>query len=1425
MILHAVAAAIRTTMTTQNDIIGKLKLDASQWNAELNKVTRSIKGGIGITASQSAQLVTVMRQIAAEAAALQAMSSNGIIRKFVSDDAGNVTVELTDAKALIESTAQSVEATTKAWHENRDVISQTLQQVTELESQFARPTMQQATERLAQVIRRLSEETNTATGQLKNLQATTGAITPPVITPKIEAVTPIVNPIVPPVITPTVETVTPKIEAVTPPAIVQNVDVRLPSEQWQPKLQQVTRSLKGGISMTAGQSQELVRVLSNIHSEANAIARISENGLVIRFTADDAGKITTELVDINQLIDALRAKVRGVTDSWRANSEQIDGNIRTVDDLRKMMLRPDFAAAGNRLTQVMRQVQSSTTGAANEVQRMQNASSRGLIPAGGSGSPPDKVVPGVRVKPPTVNAVIKVNATETTQQTKAITKAFHAVSNSIDQTSRRMFLYRQMMQAPIADRNHNVLAQGIQGTGNAVASTVEFVRSRLDAVLSFGSDSVKAGQDVLQQFSGTASDVSNTLGKWIYKAEQALDVTATLGNKFPHLKETLEAMRGPLAAGRDALNDLQNRMFGVGSQTAKTTANINGLAFVATGKLAKLSGEAGLYERATLAANLPVRAAAVVAGIATSRQELLTKALNFSLYPLRRVNDLWQENATVNRLAREELDRLEPKAWTVSGVLRKQASTVGDATAKWVSQTKAWQAGSRIAGTVAGRVHTVSDAVRSKTNAVAQSVQQWVTQSRVWRTASQIAGTITNTTRTAAAAVGIFTGRLWENTKAWATSRRTMYTAFQVLNGIRIGAKIVTVPLGLVASGFTAIGRKAIAALTPTGAKLKGVAGALKFVTYNATNLASAMASGASAVVNSVQVMQASMFGLRKTIAGVKSAGSGLLNVVGGIGGKAAYGALALKAAAVAGIAWGASLATAAETSQTSFETMFRDANTAKAVMESITKFSAATPFAKSDLIETGQILATAQVPADQLIDKIRVLGDIAAGTGKPIEEFATIFAKVKNTGKLGLEQINQLAERNVPIYGALADSLGVSRDRMLEMVSDGELGFNDLEKALTSLTTGTGQFAGGMERQSKTTAGLLSTLKDNIAITFETLSGALMDVFNVKEMLSMSISITQKGAELIKEFTPALTVLSDVARSGFFAIKEAAGIVWTAIFGEGSTTISNLMTEFVTLGAVVSFGFQEWPNIAGLVFKQIALSSLSTFNSIAFFFTDTMPAALSWFGNNWSRLFMDIANWTGTVFTNLFTNIRSVMSSVWEFIKSGGTQSLSIAWTPLTEGFKATVDELKLPERVASDLEKSIADDIQKTKTALGNGLESAVEDAINKMNAAKKSADIPVEITAAVAAQSGRIDEINTDSSKKDKAAADRSAAENKAVSLRSSESASLIASIFKRTNEDKASKALKAAQVNNQHAKEIEDNTKKIADKMPGFAPAGW
>ena len=220
-----------------------------------------------------------------------------------------------------------------------------------------------------------------------------------------------------------------------------------------------------------------------------------------------------------------------------------------------------------------------------------------------------------------------------------------------------------------------------------------------------------------------------------------------------------------------------------------------------------------------------------------------------------------------------------------------------------------------------------------------------------------------------------------------------------------------------------------------------------------------------------------------KTGAGIKSASSKITDLgksLSSVGKKmslfvtaplVAMGVVALKNAA------------SFEKQTVAFETLLGSAQRAKTLLKDIEDFAATTPFQMPGLLEGSKRLIAFGIGADEIVDKMTNLGNAAMGNQAILDRLTLAYGKLRAKGKATLEELNMFMEAGVPILDELAKMYDVTTQEMFEMISGGKIGFEQVDQALTNLTTGAGRFAGMIEKQSKTLSGLWSTLKDNLGI------------------------------------------------------------------------------------------------------------------------------------------------------------------------------------------------------------------------------------------------------------------------------------------------------------------------------------------------------
>lgn len=175
----------------------------------------------------------------------------------------------------------------------------------------------------------------------------------------------------------------------------------------------------------------------------------------------------------------------------------------------------------------------------------------------------------------------------------------------------------------------------------------------------------------------------------------------------------------------------------------------------------------------------------------------------------------------------------------------------------------------------------------------------------------------------------------------------------------------------------------------------------------------------------------------------------------------------------------GSALAAERETSLISFSTLFGDEQLAKDFTEQMRIFANSTPFLYEELAGLAKGLKTYGYRPEELMPTMRSIGDAGAALGMDSSDMsmvATALGRMRSSNKTSAEYLNLLLERGIPVYDYLAKSLETSKEQAMKMVSDGLI---PGEKAARAIADYMGaEFAGSMEGQSKTFAGLQSTLQ-----------------------------------------------------------------------------------------------------------------------------------------------------------------------------------------------------------------------------------------------------------------------------------------------------------------------------------------------------------
>lgn len=118
-----------------------------------------------------------------------------------------------------------------------------------------------------------------------------------------------------------------------------------------------------------------------------------------------------------------------------------------------------------------------------------------------------------------------------------------------------------------------------------------------------------------------------------------------------------------------------------------------------------------------------------------------------------------------------------------------------------------------------------------------------------------------------------------------------------------------------------------------------------------------------------------------------------------------------------------------------------------------------------------GMAVAAQIKPGRDLQRYLGLVADTAQVAGTSMEEMGSIFGKVASNQKVTTEEMNQLADRGIPIWKYLSESMGVSNDDLRKLVSDGKVSLEDFQTAIEKNIGGAGRI------MSDTTSGAFKNM------------------------------------------------------------------------------------------------------------------------------------------------------------------------------------------------------------------------------------------------------------------------------------------------------------------------------------------------------------
>lgn len=173
---------------------------------------------------------------------------------------------------------------------------------------------------------------------------------------------------------------------------------------------------------------------------------------------------------------------------------------------------------------------------------------------------------------------------------------------------------------------------------------------------------------------------------------------------------------------------------------------------------------------------------------------------------------------------------------------------------------------------------------------------------------------------------------------------------------------------------------------------------------------------------------------------------------------------------------------------EVAFTTMLQSGERASALLADAVEFAAKTPFDLQGVAGGIRQLLAYGTAAEEAIGTVEMLGNVSAGLSVPLNDMIYLYGTLRAQGRAFTVDIRQFAGRGVPIYEELAKVLGVTRQELTGLISEGKVGFPEVEQAFRNMTSEGGMFYNLMREQSKTITGQISNLQDGISQMFNSI-------------------------------------------------------------------------------------------------------------------------------------------------------------------------------------------------------------------------------------------------------------------------------------------------------------------------------------------------
>lgn len=416
----------------------------------------------------------------------------------------------------------------------------------------------------------------------------------------------------------------------------------------------------------------------------------------------------------------------------------------------------------------------------------------------------------------------------------------------------------------------------------------------------------------------------------------------------------------------------------------------------------------------------------------------------------------------------------------------------------------------------------------------------------------------------------------------------------------------------------------------------------------------------------------------------------------------------------------------------------------AQKLLNTLKEMAATTPYETTDLVKATQKMMAFGISADDSLQYLQMLGDIAMGDANKMDSLTLAFSQMGASGRASMEDINQMIDQGFNPLTIISQKTGESMADLRDRVSAGQVSFEEIAGAMKTATSEGGIYFGSMDKASQTTAGKISTLKDDFNSALGSMTESLLPfvtsaVEKFSQLAQWFSNLDDNGKKIVLTIAgiamaigPVVSIIGNLIKVGS-GIKKLVTTIkswsvvtklmtaaqWLLNAAMSANPITLIIIAIVALIAIVVLLWTkcEWFREGVMAIITAIWSAIqSAMNFIISIFTTVFNfiwTIVQNYVNFWITVWSTIFNVVSTVLTTIWNTIQSVFNFIWGII-SGVINSIISAFRNVANIVKSVFTSVK---NAISSLFKGVVNIIK----APINGLIGLINGVIKGLNKIK--------------------------------------------------------------------------------------------------------